>query len=98
MMNSGQFVCPVLEGGLLAAGICRNMHWEIVHWPLHYQGLGIPSLYTTKGISHLEALLDAPPAEGITGKLLMCLAEDIKVEIGLPSNYCNTIIEGLFIP
>ncbi len=51
---------PVLEGGHPVAGICRNMHQEIVHGQLKYQGLGISSLYTTQGTSHVEALLDAP--------------------------------------
>ncbi len=57
---------PALEVGLLASGICCNMHREIVHAPLQFQGLGIPSLYVAQGISHLEVLLDAPPVEGIT--------------------------------
>ncbi len=78
---------PVLEGGFQVAGIRRNMHWEIVHGPLKYQGLGIPSHYTIQGISHMEALLDSPPIEGITDELLTCLVKDLKIEIRLPSKF-----------
>ncbi len=42
-------------------------------------------MYTMKSIAHVEALLDAPPVETIMGKLLTCLVEDLKVEVGLPS-------------
>ncbi len=41
-------------------------------------------MYTTQGTSHIETLVDAPPMEGIPGKLLTCSAEDLKIEIGLP--------------
>ncbi len=51
----------LLEVGLLAVGICRFMHQAIVHGLIKYQGHGIPSLYITQGIMHLEALLDAIP-------------------------------------
>ncbi len=35
----------------------------------------------------MEALLDAPPQDGITGKLLLCSAEDLKLEIGFPGMF-----------
>ncbi len=71
----------ILEGGLQAVNICQSMHWEIVHRPLKYQGLGIPSLYMMQGITHVEALLDAQPAKEIMGKLLICSVEDLKVKV-----------------
>ncbi len=43
--------------------------------------MGISSLYTTEEIAHVEALLDAPPAKGIRGKLLIGLTEGLKVKI-----------------
>ncbi len=52
-----------------------------------YQGLGIPSLYISQGISHIKALINAPPAEGIVGSLLKCSAEGLKLKIGLPGNF-----------
>ncbi len=60
------------------------MNWTIVHAPICFQGLGIPSLYVFQGIAHIKVLLDAPPLEGITGSLLTCSAEDLKLEICLP--------------
>ncbi len=68
-------------------GIYRKIHQEIVHGPLKYQGLGIPSLYMMQEITHVEALLDIPPIEGIMGKVLTCLVEDLKVEVGLPGMF-----------
>ncbi len=35
----------------------------------------------------MEAILNAPPAEEIMGKVLTCLAEKLRVEIRLPSNF-----------
>ncbi len=46
------------------------MDQDIVHGPLKFQGLGMPSLYTSQGIAHAEALVDAPVAAGIAGSLL----------------------------
>ncbi len=66
-------------------GIIWNIYQEVLHGPFKYQGLGIPSLYTSQDISHVEGLLDTSPQDGITGMLLLCLAEDLKLEIGLPS-------------
>ncbi len=48
-----------------------------MHCPIKYQGLGIPFL-------HIEALLHALSTAGITGKLLKCSEEDLKVELSLP--------------
>ncbi len=47
--------------------------------------MGIPLLCTSKGIFHVETLVDSPLMEGITGKLLICSAEDLKIEVGFPS-------------
>ncbi len=63
------------------------MNRTIVHAPLHFQGLGIPSVYISQGIAHIKALLDAPPLKGITGSLLTCLVEDLKLEIGLSRHF-----------
>ncbi len=41
----------VLEGGLPASGICRSMHHEIVHAPLKYQEINIPSLHYPRDIT-----------------------------------------------
>ncbi len=75
---------PALEVGLPTSGICQNMNRAIVHAPLCFQGLGIPSLYVSQGISHIEALLNEPPLEA--GSLLIFSAEDLKLEVGLPGH------------
>ncbi len=72
-----------LEGRLNALGVFRNMNQVIVHAQLCFQGLGIPSLYISQGIAHIEALLNAPPLEGMTGRLFTCSVEDLKLEVGL---------------
>ncbi len=59
------------------------MHQDIVHTPIRFQGVGILSLYLSQGIAHVEALLGTTPLEGITGSLLSCSAEDLKLEMGL---------------
>ncbi len=73
----------VLEGGLSALGTFCHMHWDIVHTLLEFQRLAIASLYTTHGISHMEALVDPPPMERIMWSLVTYSVEDLKLEIGL---------------
>ncbi len=57
------------------------MNRTIVHAPIHFQGLGIPSLYVPQSIAHIKALLDDPPLEDITGSLLTCWTENLKLEM-----------------
>ncbi len=72
--------------GIASGSPCQHIHHAIVHAPLQFQGLGIPYLYVSQGISHIKAQLDAPPLEGITGNLLTCSMEDLKLELGLPGH------------
>ncbi len=90
-----QIIQPALEGGLPASGICKNMNRAIVHIPLHFQVLGIPSLYISQGIVHIEALLNAQPLEGTMGSLLMCSAENLKMEIRLLGHFLQQYYKWL---
>ncbi len=62
------------------------MHHAIVHTPLKFQGLGIPSLYMTQGIIQLEALIDTLITKENMSSLIQCSAEDLKIEVGLPGH------------
>ncbi len=48
------------------------------------------NIYTSQGISHIAALIDAPLTKGITDKLFICSAEDLKIEVELPGPLLNT--------
>ncbi len=58
-----------------------------MHGPLRYQGLGMPSSFAIQGVLHMDALEDAPPVDGITGRLFSCLAGGLKLEIDLPFEF-----------
>jgi hypothetical protein len=47
-----------LTTGLPCSGIARTFPRALVCGPIEYQGLGIPNLYTTQGISHIERILN----------------------------------------
>ncbi len=87
---------PVMKGGLLTSGICRNKHQEIVHIPLKYQGLGITFLHTIQGILHVETLVDQPPTEG-NGTTTRCLEEYLKLEFGIPGQFLLQTIKGSWL-
>jgi hypothetical protein len=48
---------PILQAGLPCSGIVRTIPRVPVYGPIEYQGLGIPDLYTSQGISHIERIL-----------------------------------------
>jgi hypothetical protein len=54
-----------------------------VYGPIEYQGLGIPDLYTSQGISHIERILKYSHLDDdITGQLTGASVEQLKLEIG----------------
>ena len=76
-------MAPVLHGGLSKMGVCKNMPRDLVYGPLKYQGLGIPNLYTTQGLSHIVTVLTHCWRGTETGKLIQTSVEIAKVEAGL---------------
>jgi hypothetical protein len=76
---------PLLTLALQAMGIQGNFPRDLVHGPKKYQGLGIPNLYITQGIAHINWLLKYGTAEEhLTGKLIQQSMEAMKVEVRLP--------------
>ncbi len=74
---------PTLQAGLPCSGIVRTFPRALEYGPIEYQGLGIPNLYTSQGISHIERIpkyscLDVD----ITGQLIRASVEQLKLEIG----------------
>jgi hypothetical protein len=50
---------------------------------IEYQGLGIPDLYTSQGISHIERILKYSHLDDeITGQLIRASVEQLKLELG----------------
>jgi hypothetical protein len=48
---------PTLQVGLPSSCIARIFPCAQVYSPIEYQGLGIPNLYTSQGIAHIERIL-----------------------------------------
>jgi hypothetical protein len=80
-----QILAPALSIGLATSGIVRTLPRDLVHGSVHYQGLGIPSLYSEQGLAHTDVLLRfGNRPDTITGGLLRISVEQLTLEIGLP--------------
>jgi hypothetical protein len=76
------FMAPILQGGLPTSGIVRTLPHTLVYGTTRYQGLGLPSLYTEQGISHITKLLQHGAKDNITGQLLRSSLEALQLELG----------------
>jgi hypothetical protein len=75
-------ITPILQAGLPCSGIVRTFPRALVYGPIEYQGLGIPDLYTSQGISHIERILKYSNLDDdITGQLIRAPVEQLKLEI-----------------
>jgi hypothetical protein len=75
-------LAPILQGGLPTSGIVRTLPHTLVYGTTRYQGLGLPSLYTEQGISHITKLLQHGAKDNITGQLLRSSLEALQLELG----------------
>jgi hypothetical protein len=74
---------PILQAGLPGSGTTRTFPRALVYGPIEYQGLGIPDLYTSLGISHIERILKHSHLDDdITSQLIRASVEQLKLEIG----------------
>ena len=80
----GEIMKPILKAGLSHSGIVSTLPRDLVFSPIKYQGLGLPDLYVTQGITHIQQILKFCRSQAITGTLLRCSMEELKVELGLP--------------
>ena len=77
-------MAPLLGAALPASGINRHFPQDIVYGPKLYGGLGIPNLYHTQGVDHIDRIHSYGICQDITGQLLRTTMEALKLEIGLP--------------
>ena len=77
---------PILKVGLSHSGIMNSLPRDLVYAPIKYQGLGLPDLYVIQGITHIQKILKFCHSKAITGTLLRCSMEELKVELGLPGS------------
>jgi len=62
---------PILAAGLPAMGVVQTMAQVVVHGPLMYQGLDIPSLYMEQLVAQIMALLQyGSQLEDVMGRLI----------------------------
>ena len=76
-------MAPILEKGLAASNICGKLDRRVVYGPRKFQGLAIPNLYTTQGITQLERLMLLGTDRSITSQLMMISLEQLKMELGI---------------
>ena len=76
-------MAPVLQAALPAMGVSRSFPRAMVHAPLSLSGLGIPHLFHSQGINHLQSVLDHTTRQTITGQLLQASLEALIIEGGI---------------
>ena len=75
-------MAPVLQAGLNAAHMSKNLPRDLVYGHIEEGGLGVKDIYHEQGVSHLYYLTKHLEHDGITGKLLRCTLEAAMVELG----------------
>ena len=83
---------PVLKQFLPKAGLNRNIKRDLLYSPVSTQGLNLRSPFITQGVSHVKDITENIWKNTITGKLIKCNLEQLRIEIGqnisiLESNY-----------
>ena len=76
-------MAPVLEIGLGRAGICQKISRKVLYGSRELQGMGLHNLFTTLGISHVQAFLEHTWKKSLTGKLMLSSLESLQLEIGV---------------
>ena len=73
----------LMKMALPCSGIVRSLPRALVFGPKHYQGLGIPCLFTLQQVDHIERILRFCYAkDNLTGQLIRQSIEATKLEIG----------------
>jgi len=73
---------PLVEAMLLAVGMCRKVPRAIVYGPRSHQGLGMPNLYTTQALTHVEMILSR--SNPVTSHMIRTAIELTLLEAGIP--------------
>jgi len=74
---------PILQAGLPCSGMVRTFPRTLVYGTIQYQGLGVPNLYTSQGIAHIDRILKySHIGDDTTGQLIRASMEQLKLEIG----------------
>ena len=77
---------PVLKHFLPKAGINRNIARDLLYSPIEIQGFNPHDPYITQGVEHIKDISEHLWKKTLTGKLLRCNLEQLRIEIG---KFCN---------
>jgi len=74
----------VLQQGLPAIGVNRDLPWAVAHGPVQFQGLNIPNLHTEQSITHIMTMLKyGPQRYDLAGLLLHTCGKLLQLEAGV---------------
>ena len=62
----------------------RSFPRALAYAPKKYQGLGITNLYVKQASKHIQKILKFGKSSTLTGQLIRCTVEQLKLETGLP--------------
>ena len=75
-------MAPVLRSFLPQMGLNRNFPRDLLYSPKEIQGLDVKSPYIVQGIHHVSDIAEHQWKQTLTGKLLQCNLEQLRIEIG----------------
>ena len=73
---------PLLKYFLPQMGLNRNIPRDLLYAPKEVQGLDVKSPYIVQGIHHVSDILEHLWKQMLTGQLLTCNLEQLRIEIG----------------
>ena len=79
-------LAPILNVSLPAIGISRKFCRKYIQAPYECMGIGIPSLYTFQGASHIDLLVSHWKSDSDTGRLVRATVESLQLELGCSIN------------
>jgi hypothetical protein len=88
-------MAPVLLAGLANAPMCRNFPRTLIHVPSTSIRAGIPDLFTTQGLAHIDSMLTHGQSRSLTGQLLRVAFEAFIIECGIGRMVCNPVWEPM---
>jgi hypothetical protein len=80
---------PALMAGITNSHICRNFPRVLIHAPPTSIRAGIPDIFTTQNLEHIDIMITHGRSQSLTCQLLRATFEAFVLECGIGRTLCN---------
>lgn len=87
-------MAPILRQFLPKMGINRNFPRDLLYAPKDVQGMDLKNPYILQGVNHICDIADHLWKNDLTGKLLSCNLEQLRIEMGDNNTILQTKIDA----